>query len=137
MDTEHRVTSAEVISHFAEHSAETLEVRAESVGLPGEAAFDWLAPSRDSRKPYGDFRIDVFPSPRDAARVNWPGESEPDGSGMRWTTLAPEHVGDGWAWLASKVYGNLLLSWWNDHEHSDSRLEALDTLLSELVESRE
>jgi len=130
------ITSSQVIDYFAECTGDALELQARSPGLLGQPPFELLALSEQSKKPYGDFRIDVFRDAADAAQVAIPDGSHPDQNGIHWTWLAPEHRGDRGIWLAAKVYANVALYWWPEQRVTDPRWHRLDAILAELAQAR-
>ena len=59
-----------------------------------------------------------------------------DALGARWTRIAAEHEGDSDVWLATKLYGNVALLWWDEERVLDGRWHVLDGVLREAAGAR-
>jgi hypothetical protein len=126
------ITTKQLVDEFEKRTGEKLYRRA-NPGIPTlSAPRDILWLPKDASKRYGDFRIDVFRNRTDAETTVLSSKEPSAGGDIYWKLIPAEHEGDRSVWLATKLYGNVVLSWSNDQERIDARWHRLDSILSDL-----
>ena len=95
-------------------------------GIPPAVAGE---PTKEQRRRLGDFSIYIFDKPENVEGLP---HVEPDAYGFRWSYEIPERGGDDGQWAATKVYGNVRLTWFAATRGHDERLITLDGALSGL-----
>jgi hypothetical protein len=125
-----RPLADQLVRAFHDELAVDLHVRP-SPKLPGFPSAVALKPSAEAQRRYGEFHIVIFDSATEARLMAH--NKRPDPRGVDWTKVYNELSLDPPIWCAQKLYGRVVLRWWNPERRVTDDWRRLDEAVRKAV----